>query len=232
MHSSDHPTPRRDFMTRAAGAAAALAAAGTIPGRLFAETGASAPPAPSGEWDLSWVDRLKAPHRQVFDSPDIAEGTALHQAYIWMKGYAQVYHAADQDLNPVLVFRHKGVPVVVGDSIWDRYQLGKRYKLKDPTTGKDARRNPFMQLKADDKYVMVWPDGGLDTLIGRGAVVLACDLALHAMAGQLAEKSGGDASAVKQELLAALVPGVTVMPSGVFAVARAEEAGCRYIASA
>jgi intracellular sulfur oxidation DsrE/DsrF family protein len=35
--------------------------------------------------------------------------------------------------------------------------------------------------------------------------------------------------AARATVLAHLVPGVVVMPNGIFAVTRAQEAGCRYI---
>jgi hypothetical protein len=52
-------------------------------------------------------------------------------------------------------------------------------------------------------------------------------MALHFMAGQAADKAKADVQDVYAELRANLVPGVTLMPSGIFAVTRAQEAGCR-----
>ena len=64
--------------------------------------------------------------------------------------------------------------MVLGDAVWAHYDfIGKKItKLKDPTTGEWARRNPFLNAKAGDKHALIWPDGGLDSLIGRGAIVL------------------------------------------------------------
>ncbi|MEJ7813357.1 MAG: hypothetical protein WKG32_23315 [Gemmatimonadaceae bacterium] len=236
-HHLTSPTHRRGFLGRllsgaavlaGGGAAAPLIAQGVTPG----SGGAPGPVpsgAPRGPWDVTWADRLTAKHKQVFDAPEIAEGTALHQARTFMRGYADVYGENDSDMNAVLVFRHAGLPVVLGDPVWERYELGKALKLKDPTTGKPARRNPFTNVKASDKHSIVWPDGGLDTLIGRGATVLACNLALMGFAGRLATKWKVKSADVQKELRESLVPGVIVMPSGIFAVARAQEAGCNYI---
>jgi intracellular sulfur oxidation DsrE/DsrF family protein len=166
----------------------------------------------------------------VFDAPEIAEGTVLHQARVFMQGYADVYGTADADTSAVLVIRHQAIPMVLDDAAWDRYGLGKRFKLKDPSTGKSARRNPFINVQADDQYSLVWADGGLDKLQARGAVVLACNLALGFFASTVVVKADKvDRDEAKRRAQAALLPGVTLQPSGIFAVARAEEAGCHYI---
>lgn len=180
---------------------------------------------------MSWVDRITGAHRQVFDAPQINEGAALHQARVWLSGFAEVYHTTDKDMSGVLVFRHKAVPMVLNDAMYGKYPIGKQLGLKDPASGKDARRNPFLKtsLGEDDQYSMIWPDGGLDTLITRGMTVLACDLALHASAGRLAKEVKRDAGDIYDELKVNLVPGVILMPSGIFAVTRAQEAGCRFL---
>jgi hypothetical protein len=120
--------------------------------------------------------------------------------------------------------------MVLDDPIWARYDfIGKDAKLKDPSTGKDAQRNPFLRSGKDDPDAYVWPDGGLDALMGRGAIVLACNMALMGFAGIIAKRTKQQVDAVREELRHGLVPGVTLMPSGIFAVTRAEEAGCHYI---
>ncbi len=231
--SMDHSSPRRQFVGRVLGGAAALAAAPLLP---LAETAAGAQ-APSGSapaqspWDMSWVDRIKGDHRMVFDSPEISEGLGLSQVRSWMAGNAEVYGATDDQMTAVLVIRHAGVPMVMADSWWDKYELGKAYSLKDPTTGEEARRNPYINYQTGDRFITTWPDSGLDTLIGRGVIVLACHLALRNRASGFARRDGRPVAEVYAELRASLVPGVTVMPNGIFAVGRAQQAGCGFIRS-
>jgi hypothetical protein len=181
---------------------------------------------------MGWADKVSAAkHKQVFDSPAVADGMALAQARTWTMGYADVYQSPDSDLAPVLVFRHAGVPVVLGDEVWDRMQLGKELKLKDPTTGKPARRNPFINIKRADRFVSIWPDGGLDALIARGAIVLACNLALSGYVGIVAHKTGMSREDARKLVFDKMVPGVIVQPSGIFAVSRAQEAGAGFLRS-
>lgn len=236
------PTPRRGFVGRLLGGAAALAG-GAVLGRearaqVPASTASTAPRADS-RWDMSWTERVTGAHRQVFDAPEIAEGTVLHQARTWMSGYAEVYGATDAAMSAVLVIRHAAVPMVANDLLWDSLELGAkvaemsadRQPVKDPATGAPARRNPFLNanVKSGDRHSMLWPDGGLDTLLQRGAIVLACDLAMRRLVGLVAQKEKVNATRAKEIVLANLVPGVIVMPSGIFAVTRAQEAGCQYI---
>lgn len=182
-------------------------------------------------WDMSWVERVTGKHRQVFDAPEIESGTILHQARTIIRGFADVYGTKDDEFSAVLVIRHAAIPMVANDLLWDELELGKRTKLKDPETGKDARRNPFLSASnpRGAKYSMIWPDGSLDALIGRGALCLACNLALFQIVGMIAKKQGLDQKAARDKAVANLVPGVILQPSGVFAVARAEQAGCHYI---
>ena len=169
-------------------------------------------------------------HKQVFDAPEIAEGTALHMARMFYVNYKDVYSTPESDLRAVIVVRHEAIPMVLGDAAWAHYPfIGKKAKLKDPTTGEWTRRNPFLNAKENDKYALIWSDGGLDNLIKRGAIVLACNLAFGGFAGQVAEQTKQTKDAVHTEFESALVPGVTLVPSGIFGVIRAEQGGCAYI---
>jgi intracellular sulfur oxidation DsrE/DsrF family protein len=240
-------TQRRQFIGQLVGGAAAIAAGActrAVPAQTVAPAQAPAGSAPPNataagtatahrSWDLSWTTRVASAttHKQVFDSPEIAEGTALHQARMFFVNYKDVYNSADADLGAVIVVRHIAIPMVLGDAVWAHYPfLGKKVtKLKDPTTNEWALRNPFLNAKKDDKYALIWPDGGLDTLIGRGTIVLACNLALTGFASQIAKKTQQADDVVLKELTDGLVPGVTLVPSGIFGVIRAEQAGCAYI---
>ncbi|HKV52573.1 MAG TPA: hypothetical protein VJO52_15365 [Gemmatimonadaceae bacterium] len=243
LEPADPPpeSPRRGFLAQLATAAVAFAAgglvrpshaaAGELPnGRPDVSARADTTPAPRGPWDLSWVDKLTAQHRQVFDSPAVADGEALNKAGLYLDNFHQVYGTKDSDINAVIVIRHKGVPIALGNDVWARYDyLADRTKLKDPTTGKKAARNPFVGVKPNDPYALTDATSALDALIARGAIVLCCNLALGGVAQELAEKTKQSVDTVEAQLKRSLVPGVTLVPSGIFGVTRAEEAGCHYL---
>jgi hypothetical protein len=228
--SADQANPsRRKFIANVAGGASALAAIGLNAGELRAQGTA---PAPQGAWDMSWVDRLaRAKHKMVFDAPGIADGMALNNAITWLNGYREVYQTTDADMAAVLVFRHKGLPVALNDDMWARLKFGDDDKLKDPSTGEPTMRNPFVNLKAGDRSVAIMPDAGVDTLMARGVIVLACHQALMRHVGPLAKAEGISREAAQEALIASVLPGVIRMPSGVFATSRAEEAGCVFLRS-
>ena len=229
--------PRRGFLAQlatavvgvAAGALArpARAAAAAMPnGPVRADTSAT----PNTRWDLSWVDKITAPHRQVFDSPQIQDGEALGKASLFLAGFHEVYGTADADVNIVIVVRHRAIPMALGNEVWARYDfIADKTKLKDPTTGQNAKRNPFIGVKDTDKYAVIDPESSLDALVARGAIVLVCNLALGGLAYQIADKTKQPVDAIKAELARGLVPGATLVPSGIFGVTRAEEAGCHYM---
>lgn len=229
--SADEANPtRRTFIAKVASGASALAAIGLSAPELVAQGRAST--APQGGWDMSWVDRVQgAKHKLVFDSPGIAEGMALNNAVTWLNGYREVYQTADTDMAAVLVFRHKGLPVALNDDMWARLKLGDDDQIKDPATGEPTARNPYVNVKPGDKNQTIVPGAGVDALIARGAIVIACNQALMRHVGALVKAEGITREAAQQALIASVLPGVIRMPSGVFATSRAEEAGCVFLRS-
>ena len=55
-----------------------------------------------------------------------------------------------------------------------------------------------------------------------------CDMAITVYTTVVAQGMNLDAAVVKKEWLAGLLPGIQVVPSGVWAVGRAQEHGCAY----
>ncbi len=234
-------SPRREFLGQLATAAAALAATACVSGAGTAAAATQAPapasdlpqlppmpPLPKLEFDDAWTNRLTGKYRAVFDSPDIEDGTAVFNAYSYMKGFEDMYKIGDADVNAVIVIRHKAIPMILDDELWARYRLGEWAKVKDPTTNRWALRNPFWAPDPKDKSSA---DYALQTLVKRGVVLLGCALATRGMAGILASKSKDNPDAMFDELRRHLLPTVTLQPSGIFAVMRAQVAGCHYMRS-
>ncbi|HKI95522.1 MAG TPA: hypothetical protein VJ992_09550 [Gemmatimonadales bacterium] len=224
---------RRAFLRNLMGGAAAAALGVSADVSALPARPRTAPTRVAREpWDDSWVGRITGWHKQVFDAPEVAEGTVLHQARVFMQGYTDVYGTSDADTTAVLVIRHKAIPIALDDAMWEHYELGKKVKVKDPATGKDAKCNPFLNANdpGTDKNSLIWSDGGLDTLVKRGAVVLVCNLALNAFASAVIQKKDKvDHAEAMTRAKAGLLPGTVLVPSGIFGVARAEEAGCHYM---
>jgi hypothetical protein len=225
-------TQRRDFLKQASLIAAGTVAAGALvaPGATAQAApvapGASPAPQPAAPWDMSWAAKVTGKHRMCFDAPEIAEAVCLHQARVFLSGYAAVYGLTDADLSAVIVIRHHAVPMVMGDDLWADGAFAAEASLKDPATGEPALRNPFVRIAAGSQHALTWPDGALDTLISRGVTDLACDLALRNFAGQVATRRKIPRQDALEMIYASLVPGVIRMPSGVFATSHAQSLGC------
>ncbi len=128
------------------------------------------------------------------------------------------------DVQAVVVIRHAAISMAFNDTIWAKYELGKESKVKDYSTKKWATRNPFASSADRPQATLTW-------LATHGHFLLGCDLAMHGMAGTIAQNTKQISSTVYDELAANLVPGVIMQPTGVYAVHRAQEAGCTYIRS-
>ncbi|HTJ23072.1 MAG TPA: hypothetical protein VL383_11795 [Gemmatimonadaceae bacterium] len=234
----NNSTPRREFIGQLAASAIVIAGAACAPAAAASSTAnptpAPRPPAPATpHWDDSWFGRLTAKHKAVFDSPEIDEGAGVFQAVAYVTGMRDAIGASETDVQAVLVMRHAGVPMAFNDAMWEKYEIGKETKTKD-STGKWARKNPFLDTSADRPARPGNPDRpryDLSWLASHGHILLGCDLATRGHAGIIAQRIKGDSRAIYEELKANLVPGVILQPTGVYAVHRAQEAGCTYIRS-
>ena len=225
-------------------AVSALALAGTACAGPQAQT-AAAPvttPAPAARdrsaathWDDSWSTRLTAKHKAVFDMPDVQDPGPIEHARIWLEGLSAALGAAPGDAHVVIVIRHAAVVAAYNDAMWSKYDLGKLRKVKDDSTGKWAVRNPFAspdppkpgdppaQPSSVDR-----PGEDLGWFAKYGHTLLACNLATLGMSSIIANKVKGNERAIYEELKANLIPGVILQPSGIYAVHRAQEAGCTF----
>jgi intracellular sulfur oxidation DsrE/DsrF family protein len=70
---------------------------------------------------------------------------------------------------------------------------------------------------------------GIKTMKARGALYCVCNLATKVFSGMIAARMGLTADEVYKEMVAGLIPGVQLVPSGVWALGRAQENGTGYI---
>lgn len=230
---------RRGFLARLASGTLALtglAAASKTADAAAIDLGGSRG---TGDFDDGWTAKVKAAmHKAVFDSPEVNDGLALFQAWIFRAGYKAALDDELADVLPVVVLRHAGTVLAFDDALWAKYRIGQERKVTDPVTKQPAVRNPWARTRAgepSDSPVAALLGPGIDPtvegLVKSGAVVLACDLALRNFARGLAARSGGSADAVAADLRAGLIPGVIMQPSGVYASIRAQEVGAAFMRS-
>jgi len=220
---------RRHFLRQLTLATAAVGAGATIT-PLSAETldrtGDARVAAREG-WDMSWVEELKrAQYRAVFDSTNLSDGSALNLAAGIQDNFKEVY-GADDVARMVVIMRQLGQVMAFNDDLWNRYAIGEERKVNDPMTKQPARRNPYSKAMPGEPS---WAAASkLDSLRARGAIFLVCNRASMNWATGAAERTKTDVEQVREEVRHGLVPGSTLMPTGVFALVRAQNAGCAYM---
>jgi len=249
---NDSLSPRRQFIGELAIGAAALAAAACTPTATVTSANqapkpAAAPPTQQQQqeammgpmptapktWDASWMNRITAKHKAVFDSPEIGEGTALYQALMYLNAVKDVFGTGDSDASVVVVLRHRAVPLLFNDAMWAKYDIGTATKTMDSKTGKGVTRNVYYQHvdangkpKDDDK-----PNETIKSLSARGVIFVGCDLATRAFSSRAAAQAKVPSQQVYEEIKANLLANATLMPTGVFGMLLAQEAGCALMRS-
>jgi hypothetical protein len=232
MNSSDQRQPRRDFLGQIAASAAVVAGVAYAPSLMAQQPARSASPATAGAWDDSWVGRLTAKHKAVFDSPQIENGMALLNTLTYLQGMRDVQSAGAGAVQAVIVIRAMAIPMAFNDAMWKKYEIGKIRKIKESNSDNWVTANPYLNGAGGWVGAAPSPDGMAATMAwlgSHGNILLGCDIAVGHFANEIARDLKLDATAVTKELKANLVPGMILQPSGVYAAARAQEAGCVYV---
>ncbi|MDE3128409.1 MAG: hypothetical protein KGL38_10415 [Gemmatimonadota bacterium] len=207
-------THRRGFLARLAGAAGLAAIA---PARLLAE------PAPAADDPAleAWFNRIRGRHRIVFDAPAANGGMPVVWPRVYIDTMNATYKTTAAADTAVVILRHQGAPLALDDAMWAKYGFGAQLKVED--AGQPATRNVY----ADITNLPV-KGVGVKPLLQAGVLIGVCNVALGVLGMTIAGKTGGNAGEVTKDLLAHVIPGIQVVPSGVMAVGRAQEKGCNY----
>src|SRR5271155_17983 len=212
--STAHGAPRRNLFRLAGATVLGLAGLASAASRAEAAT----PVAGDGP---DWPGKLKGRHRQVVDAYTVNDGRPLAFASSFL-----LTDAAPSSATSVVILR-AALPVALDSAIWEKYKIGESLKIIDPEIKAAGVKNPFLNPKPG---VLLTDDMAIDRLLGKGVVFGACNIALHGLSKQLASNAGVSADDAAKEWAANLVSGITLLPSGVWGVNRAQEAGCTYCA--
>lgn len=220
-------TNRRDFLGKLAlGAGAAGVASISIPLRAAAEVEkfSSSPDDPD-----AWFNKIKGKHRIVFDVP------APHEIFpfAWPRVFMitnSMTGTPEKNCNEVIVLRHEAIPYALENRLWAKYALGEAFKINDPVTNAPSVRNMFWKPKPGDFSVpgIGTVQIGINELQESGAMFCVCNMALTVFSSVLGQKMGMDGGEVLADFKAGILPGIQLVPSGIWAVGRAQEHGCTY----
>lgn len=220
-------TPRRGFLARLAGAAAAVSLADAVPGRLSAQPSQGAP-------QDAWLDKLTGKHRCLFDFPGHGTGVPLIHMLNYLSTYAQAYGTKPGEVNAIGTFYFVGptssIPLAFNDAMWAKYKLGGYLNLEDPKTKKPSERNMFNAPMAGDPVLFggQFAAASIASLQKAGATFLLCNNAFGILVSQLAGSGLGAAADIDKEMRANLVPNVVVVPAMVIAIEQAQGRGIAY----
>jgi hypothetical protein len=212
---------RREFLAQLGVAAAAIAFDAD-------EMHAASVATSESPWDTSWLDRLAAAqYRVVFNASDIADGAAMDYASTFFDHFHEAHGTGDAQTRPVTVFRRLGTVMALNDMLWEKYGVGEDRKITDSATHAPAKRNVFWSAAPGAS-----PESAattIEALHKRGMISLVCAIAAGNVARNFAQKSGRNVDEVRNEVKANLVPGAILVPSGIYALIRAQNAGCAYM---
>ncbi|GAC1308209.1 MAG: hypothetical protein NVSMB24_21490 [Mucilaginibacter sp.] len=176
-----------------------------------------------------WFKQVKGKHKMVFDVTQPNEIMPFAWPKVFLLTNKQT-GTPENECGIVVVLRHNAIPYALGNPLWEKYKLGEMFKINDSVTKAPATRNPFWQPKPGT-YKIPGVGGvqiGINELQANGVLFCACDMAVTVNSAVVAQQTNQTAAAVKKEWLAGLLPGVRPVPSGVWAVGRAQERGCAY----
>jgi hypothetical protein len=213
-------TGRRSFL----GTLASFAGIGMATSSASAFAAADPMSTAKGEWDLSWIKQLKGKHKQVFAVGDLKENLPLHVVVNYLDAHRDVFGLEYPKVNTVVGIARSGYPINAVDAIWAKYELGRRWEIKDPKTGEWAVLNVFMEdvPAAPGKVVGVRP------LMQRGTIFWQCNNALGGIVRMLSRETSQTVDAVRAELIAGFNPGVRLVPAHTMALGLVQEQGCTY----
>jgi hypothetical protein len=172
-----------------------------------------------------WFDNIKGKHRIVYD------GSMPHHGFpiIWNWAFYLTNNGTgtpDEDMTAMTVLRHNALCLAFEDRLWEKYPLSDVFNVKKGD-GSNYTRNPFYEPQ-DGDFPLPGIDG-IKRLQERGAMFCACDLATKVFSNAVATKMELDPKAVYEDWVSGILPGIQIVPSGVWALGRAQEHGCGYI---
>ncbi len=219
-------TDRRRFLATLATGAAAVSLS-TIPSvNLNAEDHFTS--ATDDDPD-AWFKKIKGKHRIIFDA------TRPHDMlpFAWPRVFLMTNAGTgtpEKDCGVVVVLRHDAIPYAFESRLWEKYNFGGMFEAEDPKTKQPSIRNPFWKPEKGDFKVPGIGEVqiGINELQASGVMFCVCNAAMTVYSAVAADKMKMEAADVMKDWKSGLLPGIQIVPSGVWAVGRAQEYGCKY----
>jgi intracellular sulfur oxidation DsrE/DsrF family protein len=221
-------TDRRRFLASLASGAAAISLA-TIPSvNLHAENNFIS--ADDDDPELLFRN-LKGKHRAIFDVTEPNQENPM-MPFAWARVFLLTNEATGtptKQNDVVIVLRHAGIGYAFEDRLWAKYGLGELFNAHDPETKKPANKNNFWKPAKPFEVPGIGPVPiAINDLQDSGVHFVVCNVAMTVYSAILAGKMNMKKEDIYSDLKSGLLPGVMIVPSGVWAVGRAQENKCAY----
>lgn len=228
-NETNESTNRRNFLGTLASGAAAIGLTSIAP-TINAIAG-DAPNSPRVFGDPEEMfKKIIGKHRIVFDSPH------PHEIYpfAWPRVFLLTNEATgtmSKDCSVVVVLRHSSIGYAMEDRLWEKYKFGEMFQANDPETQKPALRNPFWKPKPGAYKVPGVGEIliGIDQLQANGVMFCVCSAAINVYSAVTAQALNLKHEDVKNDFISGIFPGIQQVPSGVWALGRAQAHGCGYV---
>ena len=221
------PTNRRTFIGTLASGAAAMSLAGlTTPLQTMAKESNHLL---SDDDPEAWLKQLKGKHRIVFDA---IEPNGIFP-FAWPRVFLltnTMTGTPEKENNVVVVLRHDAIPYAMNSSLWSKYNFGEVFHITDEKTKTTAVRNVFYKPETGDFKVPGLGNVaiGINELQESGVIFCVCNMAMTVYSAAIAQNKNLNHEDVYNDFKAGLLPNIHVVPSGVWAIGRAQEHGCAY----
>ena len=226
MSTHEKGTTRRGFLGTIATGAAAMSLATLAPLQQIH----ASPEFSNGDPDPEALFKnLKGKHRAIFDV--IEPNKEPMMPFAWARVFMMTNEMTGSKENDVVVvMRHAGIAYAFNDQAWAKYGLGELFKAKNPAdTSKTATKNDFWKPAKPYEVPGIGPVPiAINDLQDSGAHFVVCNVAMTVYSAVIAGMKNLKKEDVYNDLKANLLPNVTPVPSGVWAVGRAQENKCAY----
>jgi intracellular sulfur oxidation DsrE/DsrF family protein len=223
---ADSKTDRREFIGSLASGAAAIGMA-TLASSV--PLMAAAPMLQDSDLE-AWFAQIKGKHKMVFDAPQPHGIFPFAWPRVFLMSNAMT-GTTEKECSVVVVLRHDAICYAFEDRVWPKYKFGELFNANDPATKAPSLRNPFASPKPGEYKVPGFGPIpiGVNELQASGVMFCVCKMAIGKTSAVLAQTAGTTAEEVQKDLMSALLPGIQPVPSGVWALGRAQERGCGYV---
>lgn len=221
---------RRNFLGALATGAATLGLTSVAPLSVHAKTLSDSITDPADSPDPeAFLKGLDGKHKMVFD---VTEPHGIFP-FAWPRIFLLTNEGSGspaKDNNAVVILRHAAIPYAMEDRLWEKYKFGAMFNVHDQDPQQTAVRNVFWKPKVGDFKVPGIGNVaiGINELQASGVRFAVCNMALTVYSAAAAQKMNMAAEEVKKDWMAGLLPGIHVVPSGVWALGRAQDAGFGY----